>query len=180
MGMSIFVIRTLNLLDGDQTAPYDDILGRQYHYDSNVANSKAMGVGDVIVLRGNGQLVGISRISEVITTDFMKEFSRCTECGSTEISYRKRGNDYRCVLCKAEFTTPNKTQSPCVGYMAKYGKLWTPFISPIPVKEGDLQLSGYRTNAIRKMKSILDLARLVAGSGQDGRLLEFLSSPRSW
>lgn len=178
--MAIFVVRTLNVQNGDDVAPYEDKIGFQYHYDSNVGNSKAMGVGDVIILRGNGELLGMSRISEVSMRDFTKYMHRCVACGSTEISYRKRGNDYRCALCKAEFSVPNITQSPCVGYTAKYEKMWTPFICPISIKEGDLHLSGYRTNAIRKLQSIFDLAKMVDESGQDITLLEFLSSSGCW
>lgn len=178
--MTIFVIRTLNVQDDDHATLYEDRIGHKYHYDSKVGNSKSMGVGDVILLRGNGELLGLSRISEVLMCDFMKDMLRCVACGSTEIYHRKRGNDYRCTLCKEEFPTPNITKSLCVSYTAKYERMWTPFSHPIPIKEGDLRLSGYRTNAIRKLQSLSDLTEIAKGYGQDITLLEFLSSSRLW
>lgn len=178
--MTIYVVRTLNVNPNEDVAEYEDRLGIQYHYDSNVGNSRAMVVGDVILVRGNGGLLGISRISEIVAENFIKEMRRCVGCGSTELSFRTTTDDYRCNICKEEFSIPHVTGSKCVSYTANYRKLWQPFRDEISIREGDLDLSGYRTNAIRKVNTLSCLVSVFERSGQGSILLDFLSSPNKW
>lgn len=178
--MAIYVVSTKNTRPGDQLADYDDEIGRWYHYDSFVSYSRVMVVGDVIVVCGNNKILGMSRVSEIESRNFMKDMNRCPRCRSTEINERKRTLDFRCNKCKEEFAEPVKTKSHCMEYKAYYEKLWTPFPKPIAFSEADLELRGYRTNAIRKLESLSGLIQLAQSCQEEDLLMGLLCSPTRW
>ncbi|WP_414123524.1 hypothetical protein [Corynebacterium nuruki] len=173
--MAIWIIRTRNVENQSTESKYDDILGASYHYDSMVAYSKAMKAGDIIFIRGNGELLGVSRISSIKSGRAKKEMNRCPHCGATEISLRSTTLDYRCAICKEEFANPRITYREVTSYVADYSKFWWRFSNPIPFNEETLPMKGYRTNAMRKVEKLSSIAQVVEKSGQSTDLIEALS-----
>ena len=103
---------------------YDDILASKYVYDSNVANSKQVSLGDFIVLVDKTNILGYAKISRIKKSQSTKEILRCPieNCGNTTIDERKTiSPKYRCNKGH-EFDTPVKDTKPITKFEAYYGK----------------------------------------------------------
>lgn len=67
---------------------YDDDLTEVYRYDSDVANSRKISAGDVVVLRDRTRMLGVARIEQVTSREGPKQRFRCPMCRTTGIKER--------------------------------------------------------------------------------------------
>lgn len=68
-----------------------------YSYDSNVANSRHVAVGDRLVFWDEVSLIGASTLASIDQRAGTKKISRCPECSTTNIAARKtKSPRFRC------------------------------------------------------------------------------------
>lgn len=107
---------------------YDDRLGIEYPYDSNVQNYKRLKQGDPIALWDGEQLLGISVIERITSEAGMKTMYRCPECGRTRPNPPSTRNpQFRCSrpTCRKSFDTPVVETVEVTRYAAVYDAGWT-------------------------------------------------------
>lgn len=133
---------------------YPDILGSQYVYDSKVANHRRLGVGDLIVLRDDRQVLGVGRIQRIESRDGVHKLQRvCPVCGNGKFDVRRRQlPKHRCRRedCHAEFDDPRDNPAEITQYVASYGGTWRPLdgaVDPAELKSAFLDSADQ--NAIR-------------------------------
>jgi hypothetical protein len=79
---------------------YKDRTGESYHYDSNVPNHKKMSMGDFVVIRKEGAILGIGEIADISEADDTKIHRRCPECDHTDIRERSsKQPKWKCGKC---------------------------------------------------------------------------------
>lgn len=70
-------------------AGYEDDYAKSYPYDSDVANSKRVSRGDIVLLRDRNKLLGVARVERVTSREGPKKRYRCPHCGTATIRERK-------------------------------------------------------------------------------------------
>ena len=96
---------------------YDDAASSHYSYDSNVANSRQVAVGDRFVFWDEVSLIGASIVASIEQWEGTKQLSRCPECSTTNIASRKtKSPRFRCDDCHAEFELPTLTETKVTHY----------------------------------------------------------------
>lgn len=123
---------------------YDDKIDSIYRYDSFVANSKQISVGDIAVIRDGKVLLGIGCLEEINATNGPKRFNSCPQCANTTIELRKTKNPpYRCPKCHFEFDEPKIKTKPATHYEAQYGTTFIPAVVPLPASRLKEALPNY-------------------------------------
>jgi putative restriction endonuclease len=69
---------------------YQDDLRTVYRYDSNVANSRNVGRGDLALIRDRNHLLGVARIQKVSERPSTKTMLRCPKCRAVDLKQRAR------------------------------------------------------------------------------------------
>ena len=69
---------------------YKDDLTKIYRYTSDVANSRKLSPGDVVLLRDRNKMLGVARVERVTSREGSKQRFRCPTCGVTNIKERSR------------------------------------------------------------------------------------------
>lgn len=114
---------------------HDDHAGMYYSYDSNVGNSKQVGVGDLIVVREDDYVAGWGFVEHIeVTENSPKQITRCPKCRNTNFSRRKTITPAnKCASCKAEFDDHEAIVSHelVTAYRAFYANTWTESAKPI-------------------------------------------------
>ena len=137
-------------------AGYDDFVGIYYSYDSNVANSSNIQVGDVLVVRVDEYIAGWGVAEQIdVIPDTTKEITRCPSCKKTNFYPRKNAVlKNRCNVCKHEFTDEQAlvTFENVTAYRCFYANTWVEAARPIHRKD----LAGFYAtkdtfNAMRPM-----------------------------
>jgi putative restriction endonuclease len=143
---------------------YADDESRTYRYDSNVANSRQLAVGDVVVLAGRQSRSsrpvarGLARIEAVEVELGVKERFRCPACGHARFKARAdRSPKYRCDHGH-EFDTPESVVDDVALYESSFGDSYR----PLPGRSADelrewqehsLDGSSIRSLSLGKMRS---------------------------
>lgn len=128
---------------------YQDVLGSHYVYDSGVAYRLQVAVGDLVVLRDQDVVLGVSRIDGIDTSQTTKPRLRCPDCDKTGVEYRKGRGVYVCRHCESEFRLPTKRNEPVTEYIARYASRWQALDGAITNDELKPLLGGVPQNAIR-------------------------------
>lgn len=90
---------------------YNDVLGQNYNYDSNVPNFKQVASGDIVVIRIGDSISGYGIISDIQEFMGMKTIQRCPLCERTSINMRKHKKPkYKCKDCKHEFDNAKENE----------------------------------------------------------------------
>jgi len=98
---------------------YNDITGKIYNYDSNVANHLRLSSHDIAFIRKENTLVGYGVVGEIIQRPGEKILRRCPSCSDTDIRTRTtRLPKWKCGQCKYEFTNPTGTVCSVILYSA--------------------------------------------------------------
>jgi HNH endonuclease len=149
---------------------YDDSVGTYHSYDSNVANSTNVKVGDVLVIRENEYIAGWGIAEQIdVLPDATKEITRCPSCRKTNFYPRKNTvPKNRCNSCKHEFSDSDAlvTYQTVTAYRCFYANTWVEAARPI--HRNDLA-SRYATkdthNAIRPLilASLPELLNRISG-----------------
>ncbi|TRW25357.1 HNH endonuclease [Flavobacterium zepuense] len=99
---------------------YSDELEIKYMYDDSVANHKQINAGDIAVIVNKHIVLGLAKISRILTSKSTKERRRCPFCRSTNYEYRKtRSPHYRCNKGH-EFDNPQSENIEITQFSANY------------------------------------------------------------
>jgi HNH endonuclease len=133
---------------------YADELGISYAYDTTVANSKYIEVGDLAVVRDNQLVLGAGWIDSIETVPETKIRPRCPRCGSTDFKMRKtRQPRYRCQQCENVFDDPDNTEEISVqASTANFSRTWRFVDRPFPAGLLDAAyVARAKQNAVRRL-----------------------------
>ena len=141
---------------------YEDDLSEVYRYDSDVANSRKLSAGDVVLLRDRNRLLGVARVEQVSSRQGSKQRFRCPMCGITAIKERKtKPLSWRCNKSH-EFDGPVEETVTVTLYEAHFQATF----QPPPV---DIQTTEIKKAALRPSDQIsieeLDPDRLMLAFG---------------
>ena len=118
---------------------YDDSVGIYYSYDSNVANSSKIQVGDVLVVRVDEYIAGWGVAEQIdVIPDTTKEITRCPSCKKTNFYARKNAAlKNRCNNCKHVFADDQAivTFENVTAYRCFYANTWVEAARPIHRKD---------------------------------------------
>lgn len=104
---------------------YTDDPDSTYEWDSTVANSAEIQVGDQIALWDKRRLLGFSVIEEITLRPGTKVLRRCPECGKSRIKERKNSLPlFRCQECSAQFDRPESTTRDVTRYSSRHDAAW--------------------------------------------------------
>ncbi len=133
---------------------YEDVLGSRYHWDSTVANGRAIQPGDLAVLRDSRSVFGVAWIDDVSTEASSKMRRRCPRCNNTGFKSRtSKVPQFKCSDCRSEFDTPVEETIPVTVYVADYQRTWRP-ISGLPSTALDAAyLARAKQHAIRELNT---------------------------
>lgn len=153
-----------------ETIDYDDSLGLQYGYDSNVVNCRQVAVGDVLIIRDHDLIYGFGLVSDISVRRDAKIMRRCPRCRSASTVKRKmKLPENRCNDCQNEFDAPLLESKDVDVFLASYDGQWSPLPSPIPARALLSVYSGRdRQNAIRRLDVSLAFAVLRAACSVEG------------
>jgi ribosomal protein L37AE/L43A len=151
---------------------YDDAAGIYYSYDSNVANSKRVTEGDVVVVREDGWVAGWGIIEAIeVTPNSTKEIKRCPKCRRTNLRRRRQQIPRNiCDACGHVFSDEETvvTFASVTNFQAFYANTWTEAARPIDFRElAKIQKSLGTFNAIRPIDLALLAGFLERISGRD-------------
>jgi putative restriction endonuclease len=141
-------------------AGYDDLLGRWYSYDSDVANHRNVGVGDLIVLRDAHACLGLGFIEDIDQSKTTKRHHRCPECNTSQLKTRTTlSPKYRCTHGHT-FDDPMTTEDPVTRYRAEFPLTYLDFDGLTRDDLERLSISRSQQNAIRELDLNRALRRL--------------------
>lgn len=158
--------------------PYEDLLGRQYTYDSHVPNHSKVAVGDLLVLRDAQLILGFAVVERIAEEPGLKQMARCPRCRSTKFTTRKtKDRMHRCTQCLETFDVPLVEPTPVIVYKASYARHWYELDHHLPVRAlEDVYAGKDRQNAIRRLDPIAAQALLRTHTDLEGYLqLEVLA-----
>lgn len=130
---------------------YDDDPTSHYSYDSNVANSRQLAVGDRLVFWDETTLIGASTVASIDQQLGTKRISRCPNCSTTNIAARKtKSPRFRCDDCHAEFEVPVHDDVEVTLYQTDHQQGWVDLAG---VLDGAAlrEMTGYSQNSIRRI-----------------------------
>lgn len=130
---------------------YDDDPTSHYSYDSNVANSLQVAVGDRLVFWDEESLIGASTVASIDQRPGTKNLSRCPSCSKTNIAARKtKSPRFRCDDCHAQFEAPVIDEVEVTIYQTDHYQGWVDLAHLLdgPTLRG---LTGYSQNSIRRI-----------------------------
>jgi hypothetical protein len=133
------------------SAKYDDDPLSHYSYDSNVANSRQVAVGDKLVFWDEESLIGASTIASIEQASGTKQISRCSNCGTTNIAARKtKSPRFRCDDCHEEFEVPTVEDVDVTLYRTDHEQGWVDLAGLLdgPTLRG---FTPYSQNSIRRI-----------------------------
>jgi len=153
---------------------YDDSVGLYYSYDSNVAQSRRVRTGDLVVIRVDDDVAGWGIIEHIdVVPNQPKLITRCPACKRTRHHRRTRMLPaYKCDNegCGYEFNDDDAIQQfeSVTAFRAYYANTWTEAARPIDFRElAEIQTSASTFNAIRPLNDKLLPAFLDKLSGRD-------------
>ncbi|MHA7663720.1 HNH endonuclease [Mycolicibacterium sp. HS_4_1] len=141
---------------------YDDDASSHYSYDSNVANSRQVSVGDRLVFWDEVTLIGASTVASIEQQPGTKQISRCPSCATTNIAARKTMTPrFRCDGCHFEFDTPTVSEVDVTLYRTDHSQGWVDLAGLL---DGDAlrTLTGYSQNSIRRIAAWSQFASAIA------------------
>jgi hypothetical protein len=130
---------------------YDDDPSSHYSYDSNVANSKQVAVGDRLVFWDEVSLIGASTVASIDQWPGTKKISRCPNCSTTNIASRKtKSPRFRCDDCHTEFEVPVVDEAEVARYQTDHQQGWVDLAGLL---DGPTlrELTGYSQNSVRRI-----------------------------
>jgi hypothetical protein len=153
---------------------YDDDIASTYRYDSDVANSRQVSQGDLVVIRDSQVMLGIGVVERIVSETGTKKRLRCPECNVTAIKRRQTVTPrWRCNN-RHTFDDAIEEVVPVTRYEAHYG---SSYLSA----NGRISSSQVRSAAMRPSTQLsieelspAKLERFLVGSLAEARPL-FLS-----
>jgi hypothetical protein len=153
---------------------YDDAIGMYYSYDTNVAHSRQIRVGDIVVVREDDDVAGWGIIEHIdVVPNQPKEITRCPACLQTRYHSRvTKSPANKCDTrgCGHEFADIDAIRQleTVTAFRAYYASTWTEAARPLHFRElMEFQLGRGTFNAIRPLDTALVPALLDRLSGRD-------------
>lgn len=104
---------------------YKDDVSRFYSWNSRVANSGNIQVGDRLVLWDKKSLLGCGTIEQIEESDGWVTRRLCPSCGDADVKFRKtKSPDWRCQHCATEFDIPATEEVPVTHFRAYFERTW--------------------------------------------------------
>jgi len=103
---------------------YEDDSAEHYRYDNFVANNKNVKKGDLVIITSRNEVLGVSIIDDITSTDSLKKRNKCVVPGCTAKKISPRKNitpKWRCGN-NHEFEKPLVVEVPCKKITAFYSK----------------------------------------------------------
>jgi ribosomal protein L37AE/L43A len=168
----------ISMSDGERSwsanEGYDDSVGIYYSYDSNVAQSRQVHTGDIVIIRVDSDVAGWGIIEHIdVVPDQAKLMIRCPSCQKARHHRRTRMiPTFKCDnrSCGYEFEENEaiKGFESVTSFRAYYANTWTEAARPIDFRElAKLQMSTSTFNAIRPLDPELLAPFLDKLSGRD-------------
>ncbi|BAZ33102.1 hypothetical protein NIES4074_56120 [Cylindrospermum sp. NIES-4074] len=115
---------------------YFDKVSQTYDYHKKVINYDQLHQGDIVLIRNNDQLFGISKINKISIHQDIRQQKRCPKCNRTKIDPRKKTKYiYRCFKCKYEFNEPIITSLQGELFTAYYGDYFIPTKDAVNIED---------------------------------------------
>lgn len=118
---------------------YDDSAGIYYSYDSNVARSARVGVGDLVVVRHDAYVAGWGYVEHIeVDRHAQKEIRRCPQCRQARWRERKTVVPHLiCDNCRHGFEEPDLVVelADVTAYKAFYANTWTEATRPVVYRD---------------------------------------------
>ena len=86
----LIIEKSQDTKDQRASTDYQDITGKLYNYDSNVANFKNVKENDILILRKENTIHGFGKICKIISEQTKKKLQRCSKCNTTNIRAREK------------------------------------------------------------------------------------------
>ena len=153
---------------------YEDLTGLYYSYDSNVAQSRQIQPGDIVLIREDDFAAGWGIVEHIdVIPNQVKRVLRCPRCKRTRVERRKlKKPEFRCSnsVCKLEFSSDDVVLSTetVTSFRAHYANTWIEAARPIHFREiEEIQTSSSTFNAIRPLDPLRIHELLDRLSGRD-------------
>ena len=153
-------------------AGYDDGTESHYSYDSDVANSRRVQVGDLVVVKGSTFVIGIAQIEEIVQGRRTKELLRCPQCSGRPESRKTKSLRWKCTSCKYEFSDDELQHKKydVQTYTARYGNTWQDANGVL--RNSDVfsfQKNGDKQGSIREIdvNQVEKLLQIIVGNPED-------------
>jgi DNA-directed RNA polymerase subunit RPC12/RpoP len=105
---------------------YDDEPDVYYTWDSTVPNHTRIAEGDAIAVWDKKQLLGVSVVETIETTEREKLLFKCVHCGKAGIKERKTKTPrYKCYKCSGVFDRPTSQKVSVTEYRSRHDAAWT-------------------------------------------------------
>jgi putative restriction endonuclease len=143
---------------------YDDDPEAVYRYDSDVANHRQLGAGDIVFIRSRTEVVGIAEIERILQNTGRKDRLRCPHCHATNIKRRLTKSPPWGCKNGHFFEEPVNEPATVTTYEARYGSSFHRVSSDLTVAR--LHEAVLRPSDQMSIKE-LDLALLEPFLGQD-------------
>jgi len=159
---------------------YENVPPERYVFDNFVQNHKAIGADDIVIIREDDDITGVSIVERKEEQDDFKPLKSCPECGSRKIRERTKTSPKWACENKHFFAEPNVDHRPVKKYTVYYKGSFQRLGSPIAWQLLNPYFSNTSTQqSIRKINlptllrskdnSLQDLVsaiRLILGSRQ--------------
>ncbi len=170
----LFVMKSDEARSWAANSGYEDSVGLYYSYDSNVARSSRVAIGDLIVVRHDDYIAGWGTVESIdVDPNATKDIRRCPRCQRTNWYARaKKVPALKCNGCDGEFEIEDLIHEsmPVTAYRANYAGSWTEAVRPVSFRDPLLTTAQTTTdtfNAIRPLDPVR-LTKLIEHiSGQD-------------
>jgi putative restriction endonuclease len=114
---------------------YQDEPHGSYRYDTSVANCREVAEGDVVLIRGRTEVLGVARIERIVQSSIEKIRRRCPVCSITLIKERTtRKPRWRCDKGH-EFDEPAQETARVTQFEAFYKNSFTPLKAPLSSRD---------------------------------------------
>ena len=104
---------------------YEEVIGETYRWRSSLANGTKIKVGDIILIRDENTLIGVSIIESITISELPRTVVLCPVCNKAQVSDRPSKNPrYRCMKCRSAFDEPITFEEVSEFRTAEYGAGW--------------------------------------------------------
>ena len=112
---------------------YDEVIGETYRWRSSLAHGHSIKIGDVILIRDEDKLIGMSIIESIFVEDQIRQVTQCPFCKKAQVSDRpSKIPRYRCTACRQTFQNPIEFEEITEFRTAEYAAGWVPLPDNFP------------------------------------------------
>ncbi|MCJ9430730.1 hypothetical protein [Kordiimonas marina] len=110
---------------------YENVPSERYVFDNFVQNHKAISADDIVVIREDDDISGVSIVDRKEEQDDFKPLKSCPECGSRKIRDRKKASPKWACENKHFFAEPHVDHRPVKKYTVYYKSNFQKLDNPV-------------------------------------------------